>query len=117
MGILETIKKAFSMMPSLAGSVGALALTVVILATVVGVFVYQVLTAGSINIDGTYNATSGVGTGSAGMIGSTPSNFTSVIDAVWGAVTSVTGFIVLGVIALIAIGILGRKVLGGVGRS
>jgi len=107
MGILETIKKAFNMMPALAGSVGSLALTVVILGTVVGVFIYQVVTAGNINVDAT----------SSSLISSQSANFSAVVATVWNAVNSVTGFIVLGVIALIAIGILGRKVLGGGGAK
>ncbi len=109
MGLMDQIKQAFQSLPSIAASVGALALIVVIMATVLGVFVYQVISGGSINIDGNITA----GTGSSALINSTPANMSSLVTTVWSAGTSVAGFIVLAVIAAIAVGILGKKFLGG----
>lgn len=103
MSLLETIKKAFQLLPELASAVGALALTVVVLAVVIGVFVYQVVTAGSVNVD----------TVSSTLISKQSANFSQLMNTIWSAGTSVGGFIVLGVIAVIAIGILGNKFMGG----
>lgn len=103
MGILEAIKKAFDMMPGLASSVGALVLVIIIIGLVAGVFVYETVTAGNINVDNT----------SSSLIANQTAEFASVTVVLWNAVTSVTGFIVLGVIALIAIAILGPKFLRG----
>jgi hypothetical protein len=103
MGLLEGIKKAFNMMPDLAGSIGRLALTIVILGLVIGVFIYQATTGGNINIDATSSA----------LIGNTSANFSNFVGTVWDAVNSVTGFIVIAVILLIAGSIFGRKLLAG----
>ena len=103
MGLLDTIKKAFQLMPELASAVGSLALTVVILATVLGVFIYQVVTAGNVNVD----------TISSNVVSEQSANLTTTVADVWAAATSVGGFIVLAVIAIIAVGILGKKFLGG----
>ena len=103
MGILDGIKKAFKMLPELASSVGALVLTVIIMAMVAGVFIYQAVTAGNINVDTT----------SSNLISGQSGNFSAIVDTIWSAAQSVAGFIVIGVIALIAVAILGRKFLGG----
>lgn len=106
MSLLDTIKKAFQMLPEIASVIGSLALTVVILATVIGVFAYQVFQ-GSINVDSTSSA----------LVNTTTQNFSQLVNTIWSAGISVSGFIVLGVIAMIAIGILGKKFLGGGGAK
>lgn len=108
--ILESIKKAFKMLPELASAIGATVIGVILFALIIGVFVYQATTGGNINIDG--NAT----TGSYLLLTQQSSNFSAVIGTVWSAITSITGFIVIGVIALIAVGILGKRMLGGSGK-
>lgn len=101
--ILDSIKKAFKMMPEIVGSLGAFVLSIVIFVLLMGVFVYQSVTSGNINVDAS----------SSSLISAQVTNFSAVLGTMWSAVTSVTGFIVIGVIALVAIGILGRKMLGG----
>lgn len=103
MDILKSIRDAFRMLPELAGSIGALVLYVIIIGMVAGVFVYQATTAGNISIDNTSSA----------MISAQTANFSAVVATIWTAATSVTGFIVIGVVVLIAIGILGKKFLSG----
>lgn len=105
MDILGGIKKAFQMMPVLAGSIGALVMTLVILGMVAGVFVYQATTAGNINIDGNSTA----------LITATTANFSAFAGTLWSAVTAVTGFIVIGVVVVIALALLGKKFLRGGG--
>ena len=107
MSVLDGIRKAFKMLPELAGSIGALVLTVVILALVSGVFIYQATTGGAVQVDG--NATQGT----YKLIADQSANFSSIVGTIWNAATSVAGFIVIGVIAIIAFTILGRKFMGG----
>ena len=106
MGLLDTIRKAFKMLPELASYIGSLALTVVVLATVIGVFAYQVFQS-NINVDTTSSA----------LVNTTTQNFSQLVNTLWTATSSVAGFIVLGVIAIIAVGILGKKFLGGGGSK
>ena len=93
-------------MPDIAGALGRLAMVVVLLGLVIGVFIYQATTGGNINIDAT----------SSSLITTQASELNTTVASVWSAVTSVTGFIVIGVIALIAIGILGKRFLSGGGK-
>ena len=105
MDILSSIKKAFGMLPDLAGSIGQLVLYIVIIGLVVGVFIYQATTGGNINVDAT----------SSSMIANQSTEFNTVVGTLWDAATSVTGFIVIGVIVIIAMGIFGKKLLGSKG--
>ena len=107
MDILAAIKKAFNVLPDLASSIGRLALVVVILGLVIGVFVYQAVTAGNINVDAA----------SLTMINGTSNNFSAVVGTIWDAATSITGFIVIGVIAVIALALLGKKLMGSGGQN
>jgi len=99
MGILEAIKKAFKILPEIASDIGQLVLVVIIISLVAGVFVYESVTTGNINVDGN----------SSGVITGATANWSVIINSVWNAANSVTGFIVIGVIALIAAVILGKK--------
>jgi len=105
-GVLKAIESAFQMMPTLVKAIGSLALLVVIFAVLIGVFVNET-TSGNIDIGNT----------SQNTIQDQSANFSGFVGDIWNAVYSVTGFIVVGVILIIAGVFLGRKFLDGGGKG
>lgn len=103
MGIIDGIKKVFDTLPDLASSVISLVLVIIIGALVAGVFTYQSVTSGNIDIDTT----------SSELIGNQTSNLSNIVGTMWTAATSVTGFIVIGAIVLIATAVMGPRLFGG----
>jgi hypothetical protein len=101
-GVLKGIENAFQMMPTLVKAIGSLGLLVVIFAVLMGVFVEE-----------TTNGNIDIGNTSETVISDQSANFSTFVSDIWDAVYSVTGFIIVGVILIIASVFLGRRFLGG----
>jgi predicted transporter len=101
-GVLKGIENAFQMMPTLVKAIGSLGLLVVIFAVLMGVFVEE-----------TTNGNIDIGNNSQQTIQDQSANFSSFVGDIWEAVYSVTGFIIVGVILIIAGVFLGKRFMGG----
>ena len=106
MGILDTIKKVFDMLPQIGTAVGTFALVLILFGAILGVFVYQT-DQGNIPVDND----------SATYISGQADNYSALTTDLWDSGTAVVGFIVIGVIIAVAGVFIGKKMLGGGGSK
>lgn len=99
--IMKTILNVFRSMGPLAVALVSLVVILVIGAVLLGVF--QTQATSTLSLPGNVTA----------FISTQVTEFTTLVAVFWDALTSTTGFIVIGVIIAIAVAFLGRKIFGG----